>query len=122
MIEPTTGRILNILDVPSDESTSKSLLPRENQRDMPKGRPLEQCQIVAPVPVSTGLSRIISILYNETSDGVEDLTRQVGAAGLNDIEADTNVLADQGLPQPFLMAPANSPVGSHRSWASKSLH
>ncbi|KAH6667157.1 GTP-binding protein EsdC [Halenospora varia] len=123
MIEPTTGRILNILDVPSDESTSKSL-PRENQRDIPKGQPLEQCQIVAPVPVSSGPSRISSILYNETSDTVEDLTCKVGAVALDcvDIEADSNLLDDQGLPHPFLMVPANSPVSSHRSWASKSLH
>ena len=89
---------------------------------MPKGRPLEECQIVAPVPVSSGLSRISSILSNETSDGVEDLTCQVGAVALNDIVADSDPLADQGLPQPFLMVPANSPVSSHRSWASKSLH
>jgi hypothetical protein len=123
MIEPTTGRILNILEVPTAESTSKSL-PRENQRDIPKGRPLEQCQIVAPVPVASGLSRISSILYNQTSDTIEGLTCQVGAVALDcvDIEADSNPLADQGLCHPFVMVPANSPVSSHRSWASKSLH
>lgn len=123
MTEPTTGRILNILDVPSDESTSNSL-PRDNQREIPKGRPLEQCQIVAPVPVSSGLSRISSILFNKISDTDEDLTCQFRAVALDcvDIDADSNSLADQGLPHPFLMVPANSPVSSHRSWASKSLH
>lgn len=116
MTEPTTGRILNILDVPSDESTSNSL-PRDNQREIPKGRPLEQCQIVAPVPVSSGLSRISSILFNKTSDTDEDLTCQFRAVALDcvDIDADSNSLADQGLSHPFLMVPANSPVSSHRS-------
>ncbi|PVH69176.1 hypothetical protein DL98DRAFT_400245, partial [Cadophora sp. DSE1049] len=50
IIEPTTGRVLNILDVPSYESTSNTL-PRDNQRHIPKGRSLEHSQIVAPVPV-----------------------------------------------------------------------
>jgi hypothetical protein len=121
MIEPMTGRILNILDVLSDESTSKSL-SRENQRDMPKGRPLAEYQIVAPVPVSSGLSRISSILYNEISNGVEDLTCLVGAVALNDIEDDSDPLADQGLPQSFLMVPANSLVSFYHIWASKNLH
>jgi hypothetical protein len=116
MIEPTTGRVLNILDVPSDESTTNTL-PRDNQRDIPKGRPLEHCQIVAPVPVPSELSRISPILFNKTSNTVKDLTSQFGAAGLGsvDIEADGNSLADQSLPHPFPIAPANSPVNSHRS-------
>jgi hypothetical protein len=115
VIEPTTRRILNILDVPLDESTSNSL-PGDNQRGIPKGRPLEHYQIVAPVPISSGLSRISSILFDETSNTVEDLTCQFGAAALGcvDVEVDSNSLADEGLPHPFLMAPANSPVSSHR--------
>ncbi len=71
MIEPTTGRVLNILDVPSYASISNTL-PQGSQRDIPKGRPLEHCQIVAPVPVPSGLSRINFILF---SNMVEDLTR-----------------------------------------------
>jgi hypothetical protein len=116
MIEPITGRILNILDVPSHESTSNTL-PRGNQRDIPKGRPLEHCQIVAPVPLPSGLSRINFILFNESSSTIEDLACQFDAAGLGcvDIEADRNSLADQSLLHPFPLAPANSPVNSRRS-------
>ena len=91
MSECTTGRILNILDVPPDVSISNSL-PQDNERDIPKGRPLEQYQIVAPVPVSSGLSRLSSILSNEISDTVEHLNCQVGAVALDcvNIEADSS--------------------------------
>jgi hypothetical protein len=116
MIEPTTGRVLNVLDVPSYESSSNTL-PRGNQRDIPKGRPLEHCQIVAPVPVPSGLSRINFTLSNESRNTVEDLTSQFDAAALGcvDIEADSNSLADQSLLHPFPIAPANSPVNSQSS-------
>ncbi|KAH7418640.1 hypothetical protein BKA64DRAFT_763203 [Cadophora sp. MPI-SDFR-AT-0126] len=116
IIEPTTGRVLNILDVPSYGSTCNTL-PRDNQRDIPKGRSLEHSQIVAPVPVPSGLSRINFILFNESINAVEDLASQFDAAALGcvDIEADGNSLADQSLLHPFPIAPTNSPVNSHRS-------
>jgi len=63
IIEPKTGRALNILDVPTDESTSNRMLG-DKRTDIPKGQPLDFSQILAPIPVPSRLSRIHSILFN----------------------------------------------------------
>ncbi|KAI9759476.1 MAG: hypothetical protein M4579_002316 [Chaenotheca gracillima] len=47
--EPTTGRTLNILDVPSAGSTSSSKRSSRSS-DVPKGRPLSVSQIKSPKP------------------------------------------------------------------------
>ncbi|KAH8587836.1 hypothetical protein B0O99DRAFT_465803, partial [Bisporella sp. PMI_857] len=50
MIEPTTGRTLNIFDVPSDEPPS-NISPENKPVEIAKGRPLDSSQIKAPIPV-----------------------------------------------------------------------
>ncbi|KAF2211662.1 hypothetical protein CERZMDRAFT_11541, partial [Cercospora zeae-maydis SCOH1-5] len=59
--EPTTGRKLNTLDIPSSGATSKTETSRKEARQssrhsrtsssgVPKGRPLDKSQIVSPKP------------------------------------------------------------------------
>ena len=118
MIEPTTDRILNILDVPSDESTSNAIL-RDEPTEIPTGRPVEFCQIVAPIPEPSELSRIHSILFNGTRNTVEDMTCQFAAAAIGCVENEaSNSLtdqSDQSSVHSFPIAPTNSPVNSQHS-------
>jgi hypothetical protein len=100
-VEPTTGRELNILDVPKDKSSksshssskssSKHSSSQDKHRssklslDIPKGRPLSVSQIVAPKPVSPHATRNIldAEYYEEEIDG---LTTRFGNADLDDNE------------------------------------
>ena len=109
MIEPTTGRTLNIFDVPSDEPPS-NISPENKPVEIAKGRPLDSSQIKAPIPVPSGLSRIHSVLFDKANGAVEDLTWQFGAAALtrNEREVTSASLVDRSP-----TAPANSPVNSH---------
>jgi len=107
--EPTTGRVLNILDVPSDKSsksksssTSKSSSKSSSKHssssgkhssssrresralytDIPKGRPLSVSQIKSPKPMSPHATKFI--LETEYDDiecpTVEDLTSRFSEA------------------------------------------
>ncbi|KAI1641257.1 hypothetical protein F4809DRAFT_373 [Biscogniauxia mediterranea] len=101
-VEPTTGRELNILDVPGDKSSSKSHSKssskhssssskdkhRSSKRaslsvDIPKGRPLSSSQIVAPKPMSPHATRhILDADYCDES--IEELTARFGSAGIDE--------------------------------------
>jgi len=99
--EPTTGRVLNILDVPQSESSSKSSKTssskrsssskhssskdktssssrRESRRDttsdIPKGRPLSVSQIQSPKPVAPHATQYILATDYSGAPTVEDLT------------------------------------------------
>jgi hypothetical protein len=96
--EPTTGRVLNILDVPPDKSGKSSKTSSKSSKssssskhssssskhsssssrresralatDIPKGRPLSVSQIVSPKPVSPHATKLI----RETEYGVLEQT------------------------------------------------
>lgn len=93
-VEPTTGRALNVLDVPkaskssSKSSSSKSSSSskkthrsshRSSSSDIPKGRPLSVSQIKAPKPVAPNAAR--SIL--DADYEVDELTEQFAAAEID---------------------------------------
>jgi len=111
--EPTTGRVLNILDVPYEKSSSKhsssktssskhssksssrdkhSLSERRSSRrdshmtlDIPKGRPLSISQIQSPKPISPHATRyILEADYGAPS--VEELTARFAASANIDDE------------------------------------
>ncbi|KAI1081296.1 hypothetical protein F5B20DRAFT_537655 [Whalleya microplaca] len=130
-VEPTTGRELNILDVPkSSKSSSKShsssksssrhssSSSREKHRsskrgslalDIPKGRPLSTSQIVAPKPMSPHATRhILDVDYYENG-AIEELTARFGSADLDD----EDVISD------FSTSPVSS-SGSSLSYRSDS--
>ncbi|SPN97272.1 related to SRP40 Suppressor of mutant AC40 of RNA polymerase I and III [Cephalotrichum gorgonifer] len=86
-VEPTTGRALNILDMPksssgkSSSSSKKSSSRRSSSNDIPKGRPLSVSQIKAPKPVSPNATRTI-LDYDEE---VEELTSRFSGV---DVDSD----------------------------------
>jgi len=121
-VEPTTGRELNILDVPSDKSSKSSKSSSSHKSssrhssskdkssskhrssglsvDIPKGRPLSVSQIKAPKPVSPNATRkIIDAGFDDAS--VEELSSRFASAGFYD---DEDVITDFGT--------ADSPVSS----------
>jgi hypothetical protein len=132
-VEPTTGRALNVLDVPkhrssksssssSSSSKSSSRHSRDSHKsssshksrgslsvDIPKGRPLSVSQIKAPKPVSPGATR--HILDNDFNE--DDLSSRFAATGVYD-QYDEDVITDFGVSSPA------SSVGSGFSYRSDS--
>jgi len=102
-VEPTTGRKLNIIDIPASSSSSSSSSRsksstdkhskhsshdkhsshrREARRDslalsleIPKGRPLSMSKIKAPKPISPGAAKFIK-KHDYESQTVEELTKR----------------------------------------------
>ncbi|KAI0390108.1 hypothetical protein F5Y17DRAFT_83363 [Xylariaceae sp. FL0594] len=112
-VEPTTGRELNILDVPKDKSSKSSTKSpsksssrhhhssssrdkiRSPKRaslsiDIPQGRPLSVSQIVAPKPVTPHATRhILAADYYDDAQ-IAELTSRFGSAGFDDEDILTN--------------------------------
>jgi len=135
-VEPTTGRELNILDVPAEgKSSSKSSKPSSSSKsssrhhsssssskkdknrsslsvDIPKGRPLSVSQIKAPKPVSPRTTgHILGKNFDESS--VDELSARFGAAGFDDYGSDEeDFITDFGA--------SESPVSSEASYRSDS--
>jgi hypothetical protein len=106
-VEPTTGRALNILDVPKSSSGSKSSSrkstssPKSSRSsDIPKGRPLSVSQIKAPKPISPHATR--KIIDNDFDE--EEFSSRFAATGIYDYEYEDEIVTDFGA--------ASSPVSS----------
>ncbi|KAI1380760.1 hypothetical protein F4677DRAFT_404571 [Hypoxylon crocopeplum] len=132
-VEPTTGRELNILDVPKDKSSKSSSKShsssksssrhmssssREKHRsskraslsvDIPKGRPLSTSQIVAPKPMSPHATRHILDADYCDDDTIDELTARFGSTGFDE----DDVISD------FSSSPVSS-SGSSLSYRSDS--
>jgi hypothetical protein len=91
VVEPTTGRTLNILDAPkaskssksSSSSSRKSTSSSKSSRtsvsaDIPKGRPVSVSQIKCPKPVSPNATRNI-VDFDET-----ELSERFASTGIYD--------------------------------------
>ncbi|GAP92854.1 putative GTP-binding protein [Rosellinia necatrix] len=106
-VEPTTGRELNILDIPKDKSSKSSKSSHSSSKsssrhsassqdkhrsskraslsvDIPKGRPLSVSQIVAPKPMSPHATRHILDSNYYDDEQIEELTARFGSADLDD--------------------------------------
>ncbi|KUI74336.1 hypothetical protein VM1G_09899 [Cytospora mali] len=117
--EPTTGRELNILDVPKSKSSSShkssssskhhssssrhsssSSRDKHSSRasltvDIPKGRPLSISQIKAPKPMSPHATK--HILNSDYSDkSMDALAQRLGSADLGDYYDDEYITTDFG--------------------------
>jgi hypothetical protein len=116
--EPTTGRVLNILDVPAEKSSSSSRSSkssssssssskhssssrshhssssrRESRRDtlsvdIPKGRPLSVSQIKSPKPMSPHATKHILTADYSGAQTVEELTTRFGATTIDEYDYD----------------------------------
>jgi hypothetical protein len=120
-VEPTTGRALNVLDVPKSKSSSKSSSSKSSSRhkssssshksrnlsiDIPKGRPLSVSQIKAPKPMSPHATR--HILDGDFDE--DELSSRFASTGIYD-EYDEDVITDFG---------RTSPVSSNSSLSYRS--
>ncbi|ESZ91670.1 hypothetical protein SBOR_7927 [Sclerotinia borealis F-4128] len=113
--EPTTGRVLNILDVPAEKTSSRSSKSssssskhssssksshssshssarRESRRDshlsvdIPKGRPLSISQIKSPKPLSPHATKHILEADYAAGPTVDELTARFGATTMEEYE------------------------------------
>lgn len=83
-VEPTTGRKLNILDVPSGASYSSRSKrgSRRYSREVPTGRALSPSQIRSPMPYKPGqTAHIVAADYSDLT--VEQMAQRFGQAGLD---------------------------------------
>ncbi|KAI1821367.1 hypothetical protein F4861DRAFT_471177 [Xylaria intraflava] len=103
-VEPTTGRELNILDVPKDKSSKSSKSSHSSKSsskhssshksskqgslalDIPKGRPLSVSQIVAPKPVSPNATRHILDSDYYGNEQMDELTTRLESVDFDDSE------------------------------------
>jgi hypothetical protein len=96
-VEPTTGRTLNILDVPSKSSKSSkhsstsskhSSKSKRSSADIPKGRPLSISQIQAPKPINPSKTKHILENYSVAPPTVEELTSRFSTTTIGDYDYD----------------------------------
>jgi hypothetical protein len=83
-VEPTTGRKLNILDVPGGKSSAPAPAPkhRRTSHDIAKGRALSPSKIQHPKPSKPYASR--QIRESDFAPTVDDLTRRFAGSRLSD--------------------------------------
>jgi len=82
-VEPTTGRKLNILDVPGgDRSERPTHHARRESIDIPRGRALSPSKIQHPKPSKPYASR--QIREEDFAPTIEQLTRRFAASRLSD--------------------------------------
>jgi len=106
--EPTTGRKLNVLDIPAAKSSSAAApAPAQSKRhsrrvsaDVPKGRALSPSKIVSPKPIKPNQTRqIVNGMYEPAT--VEALASRFSRATLEadeDDESDYDSDADSDVP------------------------
>jgi len=86
--EPTTGRKLNILDVPGGKSSSAATSDKRSSKrystEVPKGRALSPSKIQHPKPSKPYASRQIRESDYNAPPTVDELTERFGQAGLSD--------------------------------------
>ena len=84
--EPTTGRLLNILDVPKSTSftttSSTKRSSKHNSLEIPKGRSLSPSRIVCPKPSKPYASRAVREADYSRSPDMYDLTEKLEQASL----------------------------------------
>ena len=106
--EPTTGRKLNIIDIPAAKSTSKttsSSSDRKSRRvstaSIPKGRGLSPERIVAPKPQRPHETRqVINTQYDKTT--LEDLNRRFAKQQIAESSDESDYDSDEGSDVPSL--------------------
>jgi hypothetical protein len=97
-VEPTTGRTLNILDVPSVKSKSSSKSSssskhsssksKRSSADIPQGRPLSVSQIQCPKPINPSKTKHILEGYAIAPPTVEELTSRFSSTTIGDYDYD----------------------------------
>jgi hypothetical protein len=109
--EPTTGRKLNILDIPVAKSGAAQAAPAASKRasrqsrrvsaDIPKGRSLSPSQIQCPKPMKPGQVRNI-VAGNYEPATVEALTSRFSRATIDSEDSDSDYDSDADSDVPSL--------------------
>jgi len=90
VLEPTTQRMLNILDVPAGTKSSKTSSSRSSRRastkDVPRGRPISVSEIKSPKPYNPVQTAHLVQGYNTAT--VDELTQRFGYANLDEEDSD----------------------------------
>ncbi|KLJ07871.1 hypothetical protein EMPG_16653 [Blastomyces silverae] len=87
-VEPTTGRKLNILDVPSGARSSTNSSQRHSHAGPIKGRALSPSKILSPKPSKPYASRQIRDPRYSPPPTVSELTRRFGRADMSDSDSE----------------------------------
>jgi len=96
-VEPTTGRKLNILDVPASAPVVKSSRhARQSSSAVAKGRPVSPTRIVSPQPVKPGQTR--HIIATGESASLDKLSARFNQVQLEDDSDDSDSDADSDVP------------------------
>jgi hypothetical protein len=97
--EPTTGRKLNILDIPAGKSEERSSR-KAKRTSVAKGRALSPDRIAAPKPQRPGQTRqVINTEFNKTT--LEALNRQFAQQSIDD-SSESEYDSDEGSDVPSL--------------------
>jgi hypothetical protein len=95
-VEPTTGRKLNILDVPLGKSSSSSSNKRSSRRysrDIPRGRGVEPAEILSPRPQRPGQTK--NIVDAQFAQATLDLAHRFGKASLEETDEESEEEDDE---------------------------
>jgi len=124
-VEPTTGRKLNILDVPKNKSSSSSSSRRSSRRhsrEVPHGRAISPSAIACPKPQRPGItSKIIEQAHNQSK--MDQLAWRLAAASLeesSDDECESDSDSDEASDLPSLSSSRGSGSSSPSSVSSVS--
>jgi len=100
VVEPTTGRTLNTLDIPAGKESAKSS-SRQSRRTsaaVPKGRPLDKSQIVCPRPCKPTETQLVRTMQF-SQQTLEQIALQFSASSLeDDSESDSESDAESDVP------------------------
>jgi hypothetical protein len=120
VLEPTTQRKLNILDVPGAKSSTSSSEKRRSRRtskDVPRGRGVSPSQIKSPKPYNpVQTAHIVAQGYNQAT--VDQLTARFAHANIEDSEDDSDSDADSDVPSLTSSRSSNSSSPSSVSSSS----
>lgn len=88
-VEPTTGRKLNIIDIPSaTPRTANAKSTRRSSIEIPKGRPLSPSRIEHPKPSKPYASRHLREADFSTLPTVDEIASRFAEADLSDSDSD----------------------------------
>jgi len=101
VVEPTTGRKLNVLDVPASKtkavSSSTKRSSRRMSKEVPRGRGVSPSQIKSPKPYNpVQTAHLVAADYSQAT--VDQLTTRFGYANLDESDSDSDSDADSDVP------------------------
>jgi len=126
VVEPTTGRKLNILDVPASKSSSRSSRTAEStkrssrrvSKEVPRGRGVSPSQIKSPKPYNpVQTAHLVRGDYAQAT--VDQLTARFGQANIDD-DSDSDSDSDNDSDVPSLTSSRSSNSSSPSSVSSNS--